>query len=268
MDITTKKPSRLVPSFINDLIKSLKIEKNKIDLMGTASLQSQYYYSDFDLYSDISKIKDLSTVYKNLNRIFNLKDNNVYFKEFKVQLKNGEKEKYFSLPISINKNIKRDDVDYFKIDYVVFLDSQFVDVSLIYNLNPLKKSKEEIIELIKSDQKEFYDMGKYFKSLKRYFSILNSQGKKSDMVKLTIGLFNTEYGRQYKICSVLGTVIDIIKQYGRTYKDVGKKLKANLKLFNLPLHMTIKEMNDYIKEHSDIFNKEALTFYKKLKIKI
>lgn len=88
------------------------------------------------------------------------------------------------------------------------------------------------------------------------------------MVKLTIGLFNTENGRQYKICSVLGTVIDIIKQYGRTYKDVGKKLKANLKLFNLPLHMTIKEMNDYIKEHSDIFNKEALTFYKKLKIKI
>lgn len=178
MDITTKKPSKLVPSFINDLIKSLKIQNNKIELLGTASLQSQNYYSDFDLYSDISKIKDLSTVYKNLNRIFNLKDNNVYFKEFKVQLKNGEKEKYFSLPISINKNIKRDDVDYFKIDYVVFLDSQFTDVSLIYNLNPLKKSKEEIIELIKSDQKEFYDMGKYFKSLKRYFSILNLQGKK------------------------------------------------------------------------------------------
>ena len=73
MDITTKKPSKLVPSFINDLIKSLKIENIKIDLMGTASLNSQYYYSDFDLYSDISKIKDLSTVYTNLNRIFQLR---------------------------------------------------------------------------------------------------------------------------------------------------------------------------------------------------
>jgi hypothetical protein len=268
MDITTKKPSKLVPSFINDLIKSLKIENIKIDLLGTASLESQYYYSDFDLYSDISKIKDLTTVYKNLDRIFDLKDNNVYFKEFKIQFINGEKIKYYELPISINKNIKRDDVDYFKIDYIVFVDNQFTDVSLIYNLNPLKKSKEEIIELIRKDQKEFYDMGKTYKSLKRYFSILNLQGKKADMVKLTIGLFNTENGRQYKICSVLGTIIDLIKQYGRNYKDVSKKIKANLKLFKLPLNMTIKQMNEYIKEHSDIFNKEALTFYKKLKIKI
>jgi len=268
MDITTKKPTKLVPSFINDLIKSLKIEKNKIELMGTASLNSQYYYSDFDLYSDISKIKDLSTVYKNLDRIFDLKDNNVYFKEFKIQFINGEKRKYLELPITINKNIKRDDVDYVKIDYIVFVDNQFTDASIIYNLNPLKKSNDEIMKLVGDDQKEFYNMGRYFKSLKRYFSILNLQGKKADMVKLTIGLFNTENGRQYKICSVLGTIIDLIKQYGRNYKDVSKKIKSNLKLFNLPLNMTIKQMNEYIKEHSDIFNKEALSFYKKLKIKI
>jgi len=268
MDITTKKPSKLVPSFINDLIKSLKIENIKIELLGTASLNSQYYYSDFDLYSDISKIKDLSTVYKNLNRIFQLKDNNVYFKEFKVQLKNGEKFKFFDLPISINKNITRDDIDYVKVDYIVFVDNQFTDVSLIYNLNPLKKSNEEIIKLVGDDQKEFYNMGKYYKSLKRYFSILNLQGRKADMVKLTVGLFNTDNGRKYKICSVLGTVIDLIKKYGRRNANISSKIKANLRLFKLPINMTVKEMEDYIKKESDIFNKEALTFYKKLKIKI
>ena len=268
MDITTKKPSRLVPSFINDLIKSLKIENIKIELLGTASLESQYYYSDFDLYSDISKIKDLTTVYKNLDRIFTLKDNNVYFKEFKIQFINGDKKKYFELPVSISKNITREEIDYVKIDYIVFVNNQFTDVSLIYNLNPLKKTKDEIIKLVGNDQKEFYDMGKYFKSLKRYFSILNLQGKKADMVKLTIGLFNTENGRQYKMCSVLGTVIDLIKQYGRQSADINRKIRANLKLFNLPLNMTVKEMESYIKEQSDIFNKEALTFYKKLKIKI
>ena len=96
----------------------------------------------------------------------------MYFKEFKVQLKNGEKFKFFDLPISINKTITRDDIDYVKIDYIVFVDNQFTDVSLIYNLNPLKKTKEEIIQLIRNDQKEFYDMGKYYKSLKRQFSIL------------------------------------------------------------------------------------------------
>ena len=77
MDITNKKPSSLIPVFIKNLVKSLKIEKIKIELLGTASLDSQYYYSDFDLYSDISKIKSLYTVYMNLNRIFDLKDNNV-----------------------------------------------------------------------------------------------------------------------------------------------------------------------------------------------
>ena len=132
----------------------------------------------------------------------------------------------------------------------------------------MKKSKDEIIQLIRNDQKEFYDMGKYFKSLKRYFSILNLQGKKADMVKLTIGLFNTENGRQYKMCSVLGTVIDLIKQYGRQSADINRKIRANLKLFNLPLNMTVKDMESYIKKESDAFNKEALTFYKKLKIKI
>ena len=250
MDITTKKPSKLVPSFINDLIKSLKIENIKIELLGTASLNSQYYYSDFDLYSDISKIKDLTTVYKNLNRIFELKDNNVYFKEFKVQLKNGEKFKFFDLPVAINKNITRDDIDYVKIDYIVFVDNQFTDVSLIYNLNPLKKTKEEIIQLIRNDQKEFYDMGKYYKSLKRQFSILNLQGRKADMVKLSIGLFNTDYGRQYKICSVLGTVIDLIKKHGRRNANINSKIRANLRHFKLPINMSVNDMEAYIKKES------------------
>lgn len=268
MDITNKKPSSLIPVFIKNLVKSLKIEKIKIELLGTASLESQYYYSDFDLYSDISKIKSLYTVYMNLNRIFDLKDNNVYFKEFKVQLINGEKYKYFELPVSISKSIKREDVDYVKTDYVVFVDNQFTDVSLIYNLNPLNKSKEEIIQLIRNDQKEFYDMGKYYKSLKRYFSILNLQGKKADMVKLTIGLFNTEYGKQYKICSNLGTIIDLVKQYGKKRKDINDKIKANLRLFKLPINMSINDMEAYIKRESDIFNKKALEMYKKLNIKI
>ena len=268
MDIANKKPQSLIPSFIKDLIKSLKIEKIKIELLGTASLDSQYYYSDFDLYSDISKIKDLRTVYTNLNRIFNLKDNNIYFKEFKVQLINGEKYKFHELPVSINKSIKRADVDYVKSDYIVFVDNQFTDVSLIYNLNPLKKSKEEIIELIRNDQKEFYDMGKYYKSLKRYFSILNLQGKKDDMVKLTIALFNTKYGKQYKICSNLGTIIDLINKYGTNRKDINDKIKANLRLFKLPINMSIKDMEEYIKRESAIFNKKALGMYNKLKIKI
>ena len=268
MDITTKKPSRLVPSFINDLIKSLKIENIKIELLGTASLESQYYYSDFDLYSDISKIKDLTTVYKNLDRIFTLKDNNVYFKEFKIQFINGDKKKYFELPISISKNITREEIDYVKIDYIVFVNNQFTDVSLIYNLNPLKKSKDEIIKLVGDNQKEFYNMGKYFKSLKRYFSILNLQGCKADMVKLTIGLFNTDNGRKYKICSVLGTVIDLIKKHGRRNANINSKIRANLRHFKLPINMSVNDMEAYIKKESDVFNKEALTFYKKLKLKI
>ena len=115
-----------------------------------------------------SKIKDLTTLHKNVDRIFTLKDNNVYFKEFKIQLINGDKKKYFELPVSISKNVSRDEIDYVKIDYIVFVNNQFTDVSLIYNLNPLKKSKDEIIQLIRNDQKEFYDMGKYFKSLKSF----------------------------------------------------------------------------------------------------
>ena len=67
---------------------------------------------------------------------------------------------------------------------------------------------------------------------------------------------------------MLGTVIDLIKKHRRQSADINRKIRANLKLFNLPLNMTVKDMESYIKEQSDAFNKEALTFYKKLKIKI
>ena len=56
-------------------------------------------------------------MYKNLDRIFTLKDNNVYFKEFKIQFINGDKKKYFELPISISKNITREEIDYVKLYY-------------------------------------------------------------------------------------------------------------------------------------------------------
>ena len=93
MDIKEKKNLRNIDPFIIEFIKNLEFKNNKVLILGTASQQAQYYLSDYDLYTNINEYDDIKIIKKEINRILTLKNPNIYFIEFKIQLLNGDKIK-------------------------------------------------------------------------------------------------------------------------------------------------------------------------------
>ena len=265
MNVSKRKEFSQLSGFINDLIKQLQFKKYPVQLSGTASMESQYYASDYDLFTDIHKANIISSIFKEINRIVKIDHPNIYFMEFKIQFLNGQKIKFFDLPFTISKDMNRNEIEFLKIDWVIYENFQFTDVSIIYNLNKTEQSNDEIIKLIKKDMTEFYNDGMIYKSLKRYFSICNLLGDQKTMVKLS-SLFNSKYGKMYKICSNLGTILSIKKKYPSD--QLNKKIKANLHHFELPDDMDDKAIEKYINKYSKLYNNEALKYYKKLGITI
>ena len=107
--------------------------------------------------------------------------------------------------------------------------------------------KDEIKELVKS--------GKYFKALKRVFSINKLNNKKDELVKLT-KFFNSNFGKMYKIISNLNTIKILLDNYKD--KKIIKQVINNLKIYNI---YNIEEINKYINKYSKIYNKEAKNIY-------
>ena len=260
MNVSQRKAYSELSGFINNFRKKLMFKKYNVQLLGTASMESQFYASDYDFFTNISNVKSMNTVFSELNRITSLKAPNIFFMEFKVQYMNGEKEKYYDLPFKLDKDMDRESIEYFKIDWIIYDDYQFTDVSIIYNMNKHIITQEESIKLIAKDMLDFYKKGKIYKSLKRFFSICNLTNDYKSMVKLS-KLFNSEYGKMYKIASNLGTIQAVKAKYPS--RTLNKKINANLRYFNLPL-MNDKQIEDTIQQYSRAYNNEALKYYKGL----
>ena len=72
---------------LNRIIPYLRSKKSKITLVGSASLQSQFYSSDFDLSCQVRRRYKPVTICKEFIQILDnsMKLNDVYFIEFKIE---------------------------------------------------------------------------------------------------------------------------------------------------------------------------------------
>lgn len=263
MDVGQLKNFNKYPQKFREIIKNLKYKNYKLLFQGTSSYESQYYYSDYDLFTDISKEKNMKVINNEFYKILSYTHNDLYFIEFKIQFKNGTKKKYFDIPFEFDE-LNRDDIDYYKIDYVLCDDNILTEVSIIYNLNTVKKTNIEILDSIEKDKKDYLHKGMVFKALKRQFSIYkmnNTLEDKKKMVYLST-LFNSSFGKLYKITSNLNTLLLMLKKYGKD-KIVKQRVKYNIMAYNLKRH-SVKAIKEYIKEFSIVYNNEALKYYKKL----
>jgi len=199
------------------------------------------------------KIHDTITVLNNLYQeflgIFDKahKNENYYVVDFKcgynddepirwnyTDLKNGytliKKEK-----ISFQECLVMPD-NIIKMDIVYLYHEIFTDINILYNLHivakkeHLEKEKENsnrnIIDSIKEDIKDLMKDQKYFKVMKRLFtlSILEKHVDK-DIIKL----LNSDYGQFYKFINSLNLVLIMLEQ---KFKPVSQELiKSNLEYF-------------------------------------
>lgn len=259
MDIVEERP---IKGAIVDIINKVKFKDEPVMLMGSAKLASQQNPSDIDLFSNISEEIAVPEIYTELRRILRNteKSRTFYFIELKVQNIDESKTKFNNLKDFTKTAFLRavDNLDYVKLDYVLYLDNIFTEMSIIYSFaktdgdpNPLKALEDEVAEYKKE--------GNLYKAYKRIFSIYNIKGDKEAMVRLT-RLFNSSIGQLYAQNSNLKAIKLLLEHY----KDTETKRRAEINLKDIGLPPTaIDTLDEIIKSNDEKIQKETKDFFAK-----
>lgn len=221
---------RILNEEVLKLLSVLRYKNKPIELVGSASLQSQRYFSDYDFFSVIGKVQ-LKSSFDEFNKILERikKNPNYYLIELKIQLKNGEKTK-INPPIFLEFDEYArlfPHIDFVKIDLCIFSEFRFIEVSIIYKIFEDKLfTKEVYVKELQNSIKELNQDKSYYKVLKRMFNINKVQGNKDNLVKLA-NFFNSDVGELYQIKSNL-EAIKLMKKFYPNDEMVKQKIKVNL----------------------------------------
>lgn len=257
---------------IRKFIKVLQYKNYPVKVKGSNNYLRQYYFSDYDLFQFVP-IESADEAYKTIRKIIDTADDtpDMYFIEMKIQQLNGDKYK-FLLQEDINKkdfvdNFK--DIDYVKLDYVIRIDFNFFEMSIIYKFYEKGKDPfgQDFVDKMINDIKELVKEGNYFKVLKKVFSInsyydANHQPVDKKVVEKILGMINSdEYGRLYQVKGILEANSKVLKNYDD--EQTIKKVIINLK--HLGIEPDTKHIKKEIRKIDTIINKEAKKIYDDIK---
>jgi flagellar biosynthesis regulator FlbT len=255
-----KNPFRLPPKILKVIkILEFKEQKNTISLKGSNSFSILRFPVDFDLMQLVeitNPIEILNDIKKKVKDVLNIND--VYFKEIKIQTKEPEVKKirFYKADDFLNYDDLKfkeiyEDIDFIKIDIIIYENYLFYDVSCIYFTKIIKKN--DIIKMLKKDIKELIEEKKYFKVFKRLFNLYLIEDKYNRMNEV-VKILNSPIGEKYQKAGFL-EVIESLKDTDN--KKIKKKIEQSLKVLNVPnnrsiIHNTInelyKEVNDEAKK--------------------
>ena len=211
------------------MIGKLMSLESKINIVGSANVKRNLYYSDYDLFENV-KGKSEQLIYNHFKAIFNIikTSPNVVISDFKLGLdEKGESMRWdFSdimkgekNGISFKKALKMDSI--IKLDIIIYINGRFIEISDVFNIylngkSNMNYSKEEVIKELTNDYKELVNDGNYFKSLKRMYSIIKLNDDKDVRLNLLVDYFNQPIGLLYRCKSDLET-INIILHYKKNH---------------------------------------------------
>ena len=261
-DITNEKKN--TPQYLAPYLKILKYDAYPLQVLGSASLKSIHYPSDIDLFTQVKKSGTIEHIHEHFMKMREEieKRDDVYFVEAKVQNINGDKIKKHHLK-DLNEaffltNFKSEKIDFLKLDFVIYVNSEFMELSVIYSFNTTQGKKELTSSLYK-DMRELRNDKSYYKFLKRFYSWCKLQTKlknKQSILNDLTAFFNSDVGKLYKEVNIL-KAIDLVKQYHNNplVRKRVEVVETNLKL-KQPINKTISKLDSEI-------NDEALLFIKK-----
>ena len=105
------------------LVKAFTVNDRKPRLIGSAGLKSQLYTGDYDFTMDLSDLpRDI--IFTGMNDVINKisQDINIYFVEFKIQSKRGQKQRIYraeEFNSTFFGKIQFKDIDFMKVDVVL-----------------------------------------------------------------------------------------------------------------------------------------------------
>jgi hypothetical protein len=210
---------------VKQLYKALEPPRAILELKGSASLASQRYFSDYDFFCSVPykpTLRFINTIRTKLSKL-----SYVYPIEVKIETHGGEKYRYYT-DEPITKLPK--DTRLIKVDLVVNINFIFTEVSCIYSFTPQRLTSEEYIEELKTEIEELKKEGKYYKILKRLFSIYKILGDDAKLVALT-RYFNSPEGLAYQRTSNYDA-LKLVKQYYST-PELDKRVLSNMKTVGL-----------------------------------
>lgn len=258
MEILEKKEA---PSNLAGISNRLAYGKTKLILAGSSSLASQIYTSDYDF---ITQGGGDLTEWKRILQYIASNDD-LYFIELKVQMIDGSKNRWYAIEDIPPSAFRGKSIDFVKIDLVVYLTTKvFREVSVIYNFGE-KAEQGKILASLTKDLNEYLRQGKYYKALKRYFSILGrteNPKKRSIQTKLLIRLsvfFNSPTGKEYQKLNNLKAIELVYNRYGTGLTE--KKIISNLKDIG---YTDVKRLDEYIADLEGKINASGEAFFNKI----
>ncbi len=249
---------KLIDPSLLPLLNKIKFQNYKPTIIGSYSLQSQHNAGDIDIDINITGQIDQKLTENELKKIIKEIDENLnmYFIELKIQYKNGKKKKFYANDIDRVKIPKKnfDNIEFIKLDLVIFFNGEFKELSVNYWFNP---NKIDVVNEIKASIAEEKKEGRYFKAVKRYFSIakiLNDYNKG----KYISEYLNNYYGTEYKILSNLKA----IKLLLENYDDPLIRLKIRKNLIDINIIPKVSIINNLIKKIQKKVDDDGYKFLK------
>lgn len=253
------------PYEIKKMFQLSKFKKYPVQIHGSASRANLKYYSDFDLYSNITKKYNTKEIYDELIKIIKKidKSNDHYLIEIKVQQKDGEKKRFFATDeFTFNEfeKVFNENTKMIKFDFIIYFNQKFivVDIAYMFNVKDDKDEQDDKKDELKEEFERRIKDKEYYKSVKRLSSYYASQNDKKNYLK-TVDFLNSPLGKLYENKANL-EAIELVDKYYHS-ENLQKKINNNLKKLGYDENLNIKKE---IKNLEDTLNKEAKQFIKDL----
>jgi hypothetical protein len=217
---------------LQPFFKAITFARERPVVIGSYSLESQRNAGDIDIDVYIQSKIEFDFVNKEIKNIVKRIDDNpnMFFIELKVQYRDANKKKKFFAnqidDVEIPKE-KFNEVEYIKIDLVIFLIDSFKEVSINYWLNPVKHDVEKEI---KKDIAEQIKEKNYYKAVKWTFSLAKFLDDKPK--GLLISEFLNNYtGGEYKVLKNLKAIKLLLENYDDP--QIRNMIRVNLSNYNI-----------------------------------
>ena len=268
---------------IKKIVKLMSME-SKVNIVGSAKIKRNIYYSDYDSFSTV-KGKNENMIYNHFKSVFEIIRNseNTIITDFKL----GENAKgeplrwtYEEIKRKENNGITFDDAlkqkSIIKMDIVTLLNGRFIEITEVYNIYIDGESNSDYSidnvrnELI-DDMNEQIKEGNLIKALKRKYSILNLDNKDKAVREKLIDYFNSPIALLYRSKSDLETIITVIESSKFDIDEIRNSLQMlkeiisafpvenNLEMISMikkkelmkvPIYKQINRLKDFINKHA------------------
>lgn len=237
-------PMKNLPEQLQDVFHFLSISTNYA-LIGSSSWRNSLYNNDFDL-NELYQTKETAHILDKIYDMFKtkfqtaLKDPDFFLIDFKC----GEDDRHEPIRWSYDDIMKGKHGKFtfqecimmkatMKLDLIYFFNGMATEVTENYffklgskaNFTEPMYDKDKIIKNLVESYNECVDEKKYFKALKRLFSIEALEKRPSQRL---LELFNSELGLLYKCISNLGCVVLLLEQ--KFKKPPMKRIIENIQL--------------------------------------